>query len=380
LRIGIDYTPAYEQSGGIGRYVRELIAALARLDSKNDYRLFVAGAGTLPSPPGANFTWAPARWSPATFARLWQRARLPVPVETWAGPVTVYHATDFVLPPVRRGTRTVLTVHDLSFARTPEATAPALKRYLDAVVPRSVRRADHVLADSQATREDLIALYGTPPEKITVLYSGVNPSYRPIREVAVLEAVRARYSIGAGRFVLSVGAPHPRKNFERLIAGLEEAARRSALDDVPLVIAGGRTLPPSTKRVKYLGFVEESDLPVLYSAAVCLAFPSLYEGFGLPVLEAMACGTPVITSNTSSLVEVAGDAALLVDPLSIDSIAAALIRVLNDAPTRAGMIERGLRHASRFTWDRAAAQLLDTYQALENRWRPAITPLQSPDG
>ena len=357
--IGIDYTPAYEQSGGIGRYVRELIAALALLDPATDYRLFVAGAKTLAAAPASNFRWRTSRLSPKGFARLWHWAHIPIPIECWVGPVNVYHATDFVLPPTRKSTRTVLTVHDLSFVRTPEATAPALKRYLDQVVPRSAHRADHVLADSQATQDDLISLYGLSPQKVSVLYSGVNANYRPIRDPATLAAVRTRYQIGAAPFVLAVGAPHPRKNYDRLIAALD------SLSNSPrLVITGGRTPPPSTDRVHYTGFVAESDLPALYSAAACLAFPSLYEGFGLPVLEAMACGTPAITSNISSVVEVAGDSALMVDPLSVEAIADALRRVLTDSTLRAGMIERGYRQAARFTWEKAAAQLLTLYQTL----------------
>lgn len=375
-RIGIDYTPAYEQGGGIGRYVRELIAALAACDSQTEYRLFVAGAGTKPLPPlpGPNFRWAASRIPPVWFARLWQRARLPLPVEWWwVGKVALYHATDFVLPPTYRTTRTVLTVHDLSFVRAPESASPALKRYLDRVVPRSVYRADHVLADSQATKDDLIALYGVQPDKISVLLSGVHPRFQPVRDPAALASVRARYGIGDVPFVLSVGTVQPRKNYERLMQAL--AALPDALHDIHLVIAGGRGWLQGPifaaidslglrDRVHFIGFADDADLPALYSAARCFAFPSLYEGFGLPVLEAMACGTPVVTSNVSSLVEVAGDAALLVDPLSIPEITAALARLLTDETLRPELVGRGLHQASLFTWDKAAAQLRGLYSQL----------------
>ncbi len=374
-RIGIDYTPAYEQGGGIGRYVRELVAALAWCDPETEYRLFVAGAGAKPLPPlpGPNFTWAASRLSPVWFARLWQRARLPLPVEWWVGSVALYHATDFVLPPTYPGTRTVLTVHDLSFVRAPEAASPALKRYLDRVVPRSVRRADHVLADSQATKEDLIALYGVQPDKVTVLLSGVHPRFQPVRDPALLASVRARYGIGDAPFVLSVGTVQPRKNYERLMQAL--AALPTTLRDIHLVIAGGRGWLQGPihaavdalglqGRVHFIGFAEDADLPALYSAARCFAFPSLYEGFGLPVLEAMACATPVVTSNVSSLVEVAGDAALLVDPLSVPQISAALARLLTDDALRLELVERGLRQAALFTWGKAAAQLHALYGQL----------------
>ncbi len=373
--IGIDYTPAYEQGGGIGRYVRELIAALAQQDHDNDYLLFVAGANakTLPSPPGTNFKWAASRIAPIWFARMWHRARLPLPVEWWVGPVALYHATDFVLPPTLHKTQTVLTVHDLSFVRAPEAASPALKRYLDQVVPRSVHRANHILADSQATKDDLIALYDVAPEKVTVLLSGVNPRFQRVRDASILDAVRTRYGIGDVPFILSVGTVQPRKNYERLIEAL--AALPADLHGVHLVIAGGRgwlqeSIFAAVKRlglkdrVHFIGFADDADLPALYSAARCLAFPSLYEGFGLPVLEAMACGTPVVTSNVSSLVEVAGDATLLVDPFSVEQITAALTRLLKDEALRTTLVERGYTQASRFTWEKAAVQLRDVYHQL----------------
>src|SRR5260221_5714354 len=370
--IGIDYTPAYEQGGGIGRYVRELIAALAEHDQDTAYRLFVAGAGKrgLPPLPGPSFQWAASRISPAWFARLWHRARLPLPVEWWTGPVTLFHATDFVLPPTRAATRTVLTVHDLSFARTPEAASPSLKRYLDRVVPRSVHRADHVLADSQAAKDDLITLYGVQSDKITVLLSGVNPRFQPVRDPEILSAVRDRYRIGDALYILAIGTIQPRKNFERLIEAF--AVLPQDLHAVHLVIAGGSGWLQAPiyavvqalglqERVHFIGFAEDADLPALYSGARCLAFPSLYEGFGLPVLEAMACGVPVLTSNVSSLGEVAGDAALLVDPLSTEQITAALSRLLTDEGLRADLVTRGHTQAKRFSWDKAAQQLQQVY-------------------
>ena len=374
MTIGIDYTPAHEQGGGIGRYVRELVAALAVLDSETPYRLFVAGADrkSLPPAPGPNFTWAPSRLSPTWFARLWHRARLPIPVERWTGPLDCFHATDFVLPPTRPAARTVLTVHDLSFVRVPGAASPRLKAYLDRVVPRSVRRADHILADSQATKDDLVALYGTPPDRISVLLSGVHPRFRPASPEAVA-AVRARYAVGDAPFVLAVGTVQPRKNYERLMAAF--AALPPALADVRLVIAGGKGWLEGPihaameslglrDRVQFIGFVADADLPALYTAARCLAFPSLYEGFGLPVLEAMACGTPVLTSNVSSLLEVAGEAAVLVDPLDVEGITDGLRRILSDDALRSVLIARGFERAAAFTWERGAGQLRALYVRL----------------
>ncbi|MCU0513677.1 MAG: glycosyltransferase family 4 protein [Anaerolineae bacterium] len=368
----IDYTPACEQGGGIGRLVRELVAALARTDTQTPYRLFVAGAtaARLPAPPGANFTFTPTRLTPAWLARLWHRAQVPLPVTVFTGPVNLYHATDFVLPPVPRGVKTLLTVHDLSFVRVPAAASPALKAYLERVVPQSIRRAHHVIADSQATRADIMALYGTPADKITVLLSGVDARFRPAAAAAV-QAVREKYHLGTRPYLFCVGTVQPRKNYSRVIQAL--AALRRAGHDLALVIAGGRgwledemyqTLAATGMGafVHLIGFVDDADLPALYTGAACVAFPSLYEGFGFPILEGMACGTPVVTAAISSLPEVAGEAALLVDPLDTAALTAALERALTDADLRQTLIQRGFERVQQFTWAAAARHLQTIYQ------------------
>ncbi|MCE7948324.1 MAG: glycosyltransferase family 1 protein [Chloroflexi bacterium CFX4] len=375
MPIGIDYTPAYEQGGGIGRYVRELIAALAMQDAAQPYRLFVAGArrAVLPPAPAANFRYATTRLLPLTLARLWHRTRLPLPIELFTGSLRLFHATDFVLPPTLPRTHTLLTVHDLSFARVPQSAAPRLKAYLEAVVPRSAHRADHILADSAATKADLMALYGIPESKITVLYSGVSAAFTPIHDADAQAAVRAKYGIGSAPYVLAVGTVQPRKNYERLMQAIAALPARFA--DVKLVIVGGRGWLDAPihaqaralgERVQFVGFADEEDLPTLYSAAACIAFPSLYEGFGLPVLEGMACGVPVLTANVSSLPEVAGDAALMIDPYSVEAIRVGLIALLEeDSAARAARLERGFAQVARFTWQAAAHQLKTLY----DQWR-----------
>jgi glycosyltransferase involved in cell wall biosynthesis len=374
--IALDYTPAYEQGGGIGRYVRELTAALARQAPEDmQFRLFVAGARRNPLPPlpGPQFTWKPTPVPPEWWARVWHRAHLPLPIEAIVGPVSLLHATDFVLPPTLPGTRTLLTVHDLSYVRVPQAASPRLKAYLDRVVPRSVARADHVLADSAATRDDLMALYGTPADKITVLYSGVDPAFQRIEDAAVLQRVRAHYHLPAEPFVLSVGTVQPRKNYPALVEAV--AALRARGHALSVVIAGGRgwmedpiyaAIDALNMRdhVHFIGFARDEDLPALYSMASCFALPSLYEGFGLPVLEAMACGTPVITSNLSSLPEVAGDAAILIPPQDIRALANALETVLTNDDRRRSMQQAGVRQAAQFSWDSSARQLAAIYRRL----------------
>lgn len=371
MTIAIDYTPAYEQGGGIGRYVRELVAALSRLDTATPYRLFVSGAKTLPALPGANFRWTPTPLKPIWLARGWHRARIPVPVEVFTGKIDLFHATDFTLPPTRA--RSLLTVHDLSFVRVPEAASPNLKRYLDMVVPRSVGRADHVLADSQATKDDLIALYNTSADKITVLLSGVDARFHRVDDSAALDAVRVKYKIPPRPYILSVGTVQPRKNYVRLIEAV--GVLRSRGYDIGLVIVGGRGWLQDpiyaaieqhnlTECVHFTGFADDADLPALYSGAILTALPSLYEGFGIPVLESMACGTPVITSNVSSLPEVAGDAALMVTPTNVDELIESIARLLDDTDLRQTLIERGYAQARRFTWDASAEHLLTIYRRM----------------
>jgi glycosyltransferase involved in cell wall biosynthesis len=238
-------------------------------------------------------------------------------------------------------------------------------------VPRSVARADHVLADSHATRADLMELYGTPGEKISVLYSGVDDSFRPVRDPARLAAVRAHYNLGHAPFIMAVGTLQPRKNYVRLI----QAFARLSPPELSLVIVGGRgwlydaifaevERLKLSGRVSFPGFAADEDLPALYSAARVLAYPSTYEGFGLPILEAFACGTPVVTSTAACLPEVAGDAALLVPATDVDALAAALQQAATDDTLRADLIARGFARARLFTWHKSGRQLLATYHAL----------------
>lgn len=372
--IAIDYTPAYEQGGGIGRYVRELVNALADIDPGTyQYRLFVAGANRkpLPSIPGDQFQWKPTSVTPSWLARFWGRARLPFPVERFTGKVDLYHATDFVLPPTQSRTKTVLTVHDLSFLRVPEAASPGLRQYLEAVVPRSVQRANYVLADSEATKQDLISYYKTDPGKIEVLYSGVDSHFQPVTDMATISRVRQQYSIPDHPYVLSVGTVQPRKNYPKLI----EAVARLRQTDLCVVIVGGKgwledPIYESIRqfgmqdRVIFTGFVADDDLPAIYSGSLCMALPSLYEGFGLPVLEAMSCGVPIITSNLSSLPEVAGDAGILVSPTNLDEIVNALERVVDDGTLRESMIAKGMQQAQKFSWKAGAQQLHHIYDRL----------------
>ena len=372
-RIAIDYTPACQQGGGIGRYVRELTAALAAPGSEIEYRLFTAGACQQRPLLPANFLWRPTPIAPRWLTRIWHRARIPLPAEVFTGRIDLFHATDFALPPTLPATRTLLTVHDLSFVRVPQAASPPLRAYLNRVVPRSVRMADHILADSQATKDDLGAVYGVKADKITVLLSGVDSRFQRVADRDVLRRVRAKYGLTDCPYMLSVGTVQPRKNYSRVIRAL--ASLRQQGYDLHYVVAGGKGWLEDEMHqtiretglggfVHLPGFVDDDDLPGLYSAARLLVMPSLYEGFGLPVLEAMACGTPVIASNLSSLPEIVGQAGLLVNPRDVDEIAAAVVRLESDSRYRDALVAAGYEQAGKFTWKGAARQLQFIYENL----------------
>jgi len=400
LRIGIDYTSALRQAAGIGRYTRELVRAVLALKNGHRFALFAA-AGGLPEErwreqgEGLRLLGGQALdicTVPVTddwLARIWHRLRVPIPVELAIGPIDVFYSPDFTLPPTRRSTGNLLTVHDLSFIHHPEAFVPRLRQYLERVVPRSIERADRVLADSEHTRSDLMALFNVPGAKVRVITPGVDSRFHPPEKDQPVEtrrhpiarkanrlpaSVRGRYDIADVPYALSVGTLQPRKNYVRLIRAFARMRER-VKDDIQLLIGGGHgwlfepILEEASKHewVNLLGFVEEEDLPALYRGAALFAFPSLYEGFGLPVLEAMASGVPVVCSDSSSLPEVAGDGALLIDPLDVDGLGSAMARIWEDDGLRAAMINRGLAQAAGFSWHTSARKLLETIDSLEVR-------------
>ncbi len=370
MRVGIDFTAASRERAGIGRYARELIRALARHDHSNAYALFVPRDA---QDELTNYSW-PSNFSikrgplnERLFAAMWHRARVPLPIETFTGAVDVFYSPDFLLPPTR-AKRTVVTVHDLSYVRLPECFPTPLLKYLNAAVPRALVHANLILADAESTRRDLNEVYGVPLDKIRVLYSGVDPRFRP--EVSGDSRSRVRELTGGKPYLLSVSTIQPRKNYARLIQAFARLISnpRLFISNLQLVIAGGKGWMYEevfetaqrlgiADRVLFPDFFLDDDLPALYAHATLFVYPSLYEGFGLPIAEAMACGTPVVTSNASSLPEVAGDAALYFDPHNVDEMADAVHRALIDDSLRADLRAKGLAQAKKFSWDKAAREL-----------------------
>jgi glycosyltransferase involved in cell wall biosynthesis len=378
VHITIDYTPAVHQRAGIGRYTRGLVAALAELQPSHQFTLLVLGRpGADDTPPHfpPNFHLRSVPLSDRWATVLWYRLNLPIPVELLAGRSDLFHGPSFTLPP--SFAPSLLTVHDLSFLRYPQGAFPPLLRWLSTAVPRSISRARHILADSENTRRDLMELMAVPDEDITVVGAGVDPSFAPVTDADRLHTVRRRYDLPQ-RFVLGMSTLEPRKNFTGLIAAFEQlvAAHPKAADDLHLVIAGGKgwlyqpildaaAASPLRQRIHFPGFIADEDLPALYSLAQVFAFPSHYEGFGIPVLEAMACGTPVVCADNSSLPEVAGDAALMVDAIDTEGLAEAIARILVDGELRGELVKRGSAQARRFDWATPARRLLDVYESIQ---------------
>jgi len=373
MRITVDISPTVHHHAGLGRYAHELLTALLAVDPANHYdTLYYAPAGSeRPDPP---LDRLPARRL-RLAAKPWRMSVLladfaGLGLDRWLKSGDVFHATDHLLPPLRRSA-SVFTIHDLIYAFYPQYHLPLNRWYLTLMLPRFLRRAEAVIAVSENTRRDASRLMHVPAEKMTVIYEGVNPAYQPIQVADALAGVRQKYSLPA-RFALFFSTIEPRKNLLMLLEAYGALlARAPTAPD--LVVAGrkGWLFEPVFERVQALGlaprvhftdWIAEADAPALMNAAEVFLYPSLYEGFGLPPLEAMACGVPVLCSNASSLPEVVGEAGLLLPPQDAAAWTNALERVLDDPALRQDLRGRGLARARQFTWEAAARQTLAVYE------------------
>jgi len=379
MRIAIDYTAAIRQGAGIGTYVRNLVAAMLEQDQNNQYTLLTSGRPTAehPFPAGENVRGRSILIPDRYLNILWYRLRAPLPATLFSGPADIYHGPDFVLPPLGRAVRKVVTIHDLAFLEHPEYAVPSLAAYLHKVVPDAVQAADVVATVSHEVSRTLMTHFQVPREKLTVVPNGVAPHFRRITDPVILGATLHKYNL-KHPLVLAVGTMEPRKNHLGLIKAFHQAQRRAAKNGpAMLAIAGGPgwlydetqslvTELHLERKVRFLGRVSDLELITLYSMADVFAFPSFFEGFGIPPLEAMACGAPVITSNTSSLPEVVGDAALQVDPHAIDALSEAILRLLDDESLREELRQKGYEQVKHYTWAASARKMLIIYQKLYN--------------
>jgi glycosyltransferase involved in cell wall biosynthesis len=382
MTVCIDISPAVHQSAGIGRYAQQLAAALVGQHTDVEYSVFYSNCGAAkPRPPLDRLPAYPIPledrpWRMRVAAsHLWNR-----PLDGMFPGVRLFHATDHLLPKFRR-LPAVFTLHDLAFRLHPAAFPLRHRTYMSLMMPRFLRAAAVVIAVSESTRRDAERLYRVPPGRIRVIHPGVGGSFRPASAEAV-RALRDRMQL-PDRFLLYLGTLEPRKNLLRLLEAFRHVKTKDA--DLKLVLAGrrgwlnrdlDRVLASKGLEGEVLvpGFVPDEDLPALYGAAAAFVYPSLYEGWGSPVLEALACGAPVVTSRVSSLPEVAGDCAVYVDPRDTRSIAEGLLRILTDPALRASLRANGPVRARNFSWERAARETQVAYRDALHR-----SPVTSPN-
>jgi glycosyltransferase involved in cell wall biosynthesis len=374
VKIGIDTHAAEQDRSGNGTYIRGLVRALAGLRNDAEYVLYALD-------PRHPF-YAELHDRPGVTVRpLWPRramARIPLALAlaSHRDRLDALHV-QYVGPPWHRGAL-VVTIHDLAFLRLPRSFPPLQALRLRWQVPVNARRAAAIITVSEHSRRDLHDAYGIAPDKVAVIPLATDAA--PVRDRAAVDAARRAFGI-THPYVLCVGRLNARKNLVGLLHAFERVRARLA-EPAQLVIAGPRdyradeldraiAASPHGRDVLRVGYVSDAQLPALLSGCAVFAYPSLFEGFGLPPLEAMACGAPVICSGVTSLPEVVGDAALTFDPTSVDDIAAAMLAVLSDEGLRASLIERGRQRAGRFDWPRAAAHTLDVYRQAARHPSPA---------
>lgn len=366
MRIGIDARLLYYRQAGISWYTRRLLQALAQIDQENEYLILQHRGHAEPVIDAPNFRRV-TLFTPAHH----RFEQWPLSLETMRLGLDLIHSPDFI-PPLYNRIPAVITVHDLAFLRFPNfVTAEAARYYGQTEV--AVRRANRIIAVSNATRVDLVTLLGAPESKINVIYEAADPIYRPISHEQARQDLHRGGIETPDEFILFVGTIEPRKNLGTLLRAYH-ILRQNYGVAVPLLLAG----EPGwlyhdiydlvlrldlSESVHFLGSIADNEcLRALYNLATMLVHPAYYEGFGLPPLEAMACGLPVACSNAGSLPEVTGDAALLVPPEDVEMWAVSMHRMLTDQELREQMRAKGLARAAKFSWEKTARETLETYR------------------
>ncbi len=365
MRIGIDVRKLHDF--GIGTYIRNLLRHLARQDPQTEFILLCRPADCgIAHTFGPNFRCVPEGARPYSV-----REQISVPVDVGRERLDLFHEPHYVLPPLTPG-RTIVTIHDCIHLMFPQYLPSRLSyAYARGAMWAATQRSSRILTVSETSKRDILRFFNVPPDKITVIHNAIDERFwHPPAEEQVVRG-RQRYQLD-GPFVLYAGNVKPHKNLERLIEAFYRV-RKSGFDELKLVIIGDEISKHQAlrrtvhrlmlhKHVRFLGFQPDETLAVLYRLAAVFVFPSLYEGFGLPPLEAMASGTPVVTSNVSSLPEVVGDAAILVDPYDAGSIADGIAKVLSDDDLRRDLKARGLERARQFSWERSVERVREIYQ------------------
>ena len=368
IRIGINASKIYDVHTGVGRYTSNLSRSILKTGVKNDYFLYTpgrVGKAVVADLEGANFDKPVVSIPNNTLRILWEQMVLPM--YSRKDGLDLFHYTDHALSLLFRKCPVIITVHDIAYLRLPKLLNTSRKVYKKNILRISIRKAKIIIADSFATKKDIIEYFGIREEKIRVVHLGVESRFCPIENV---EGFRLKNNLPS-KMILNVGTLEPRKNVVSLIKAFKKLRERG-FEEVKLVIAGDKGWlyeeifkevghSDLKKEILFLGVVKDEDLPLLYNCADIFVYPSLYEGFGLPPLEAMACGVPVITSNTSSLPEVIGDAGIMVDPNDVNSLCESMYILLKDRELWNRMRNMGFERSKLFSWDKTAKKILEVY-------------------
>lgn len=371
MRIGINVRHIQSRPTGVAKYMLNSILNLKKLDyNNNQYLLFFGSDKPVPEvilDAGFDYDVSKIPTNNQIFKFLWAQLYLPHAIK--AHKIDLFHEFSLISPVIKK-CRTVLTVYDLAHLYLPECYTYMTRLYLNSLLSRSIKQADSIIAISESSKRDIMEHFKIAPEKIKVVYAGIDEIFRPIDDMEELERIKKVYRI-KGDFILTVSLISPRKNLIRLIEAFKALRDQKKIDSQLVIVGRKAWLYEDVFRevassgleedVIFCGHIPREHLLCLYNAATLFAYPSLYEGFGLPILEAMACATPVMASNVSSMPEVCGEAALLVDPYDIEELASAIADIVSKPHLRQTLIKRGLEQVSKFSWKKTAEETLAVY-------------------
>lgn len=371
MRIGIDTTPLPRQPLGAGTYVIELVRALSALKSKHRFVLVATETGRtqIGELDAESVEWIITPNYPPALRLIWEQVKLPGIIRRSG--VDLLHSLHYTQP-YRLSCSSVVTFHDMTFFLFPELHTPIKRLLFPYAMRLSSRRADALLASSESTRQDILQILGIPEERVHTAPLGISKKFHPIKDPQLLEDCRQKYRLPA-QFILFVGLFEPRKNLPLLLRAYRRILKE--YDVPPLVLVGRKGWNTQQvireiqqvgldRKIFWLDYLPSQDLPIVYNLAQVFVYPTLYEGFGFPPMEAMACGTPVITSDVSALAENIGEAGLLIHPQDEQALANALHRLTSDPDLRQKLAQAGIQRALTYTWDRTARQTMHVYEQL----------------